>query len=70
MCTQDIGGSIPASVVLSNTVTYNMEYIHVFNTSVSDCMRLHLGDILEFLTDFHALNKIKVNQLKLLLVQD
>lgn len=52
---------IPNSVVLNTTSKYNTEYLHIFSTSVADCMRLHLNDILDFLTDFHALNKIKVS---------
>ncbi|XP_017778696.1 PREDICTED: protein unc-79 homolog [Nicrophorus vespilloides] len=56
---QDIGGSIPANVVLQESNPYYFDYGPIFNTSVSECMRLHLGDILEFLTDFHTLAKIK-----------
>lgn len=32
----------------------------VFNTCAAECMRQHLGDALDFLSDFHTLGKIKV----------
>lgn len=57
---QDSGGAIASSMVLKQSqVTTNTDYMNVFGTNVADCMRLHLGDVLEFLTDFHTLNKIK-----------
>lgn len=57
---KDVGGSIPSNIVIKDCPSFSMELIPVCNTSVSECMRLHLGDILEFLTDFHTLAKIKV----------
>ncbi|XP_065166264.1 protein unc-79 homolog isoform X3 [Atheta coriaria] len=57
---QDVGGSIPSNVVLKDANPLYVDfYGPVFNTNVSECMRMHLGDILEFLTDFHTLAKIK-----------
>lgn len=32
----------------------------VFSTSASEVMRQHLGDGLEFISDFHTVSKIKV----------
>lgn len=58
---QDSGGAIPTSIVLQQNHSCHSEYLHVFSTSVADCMKLHLGDILEFLTDFHTISKIKVS---------
>lgn len=39
----------------------SLEYGPNFTTGISECMKLNLGDILEFLTDFHAVSKMKVN---------
>lgn len=65
---QDSGGAIPSSIVLKHSQALNnMDYLHVFGTNVADCMRLHLGDVLEFLTDFHTISKIKVNFLNTLI---
>lgn len=55
-----MGGSIPNNIVIKDKAPFGADYISVFSTSVSECMRLHLGEILEFLTDFHTLAKIKV----------
>lgn len=61
---QDSGGAVPTSIVLENAQSCHSEHLHMFSTSVADCMKLHLGDILEFLTDFHTINKIKVTNSK------
>lgn len=57
---QDVGGSIPSNVVMNNMKQLYVDYGPAYNTNISECMRLHLGDILEFLTDFHTSGKIKV----------
>ena len=36
-----------------------MEYGPTVTTGISECMKMHLGDILEFLTDFHTISKMK-----------
>ncbi|KAK5639447.1 hypothetical protein RI129_011939 [Pyrocoelia pectoralis] len=56
---QDAGGSIPINVVLQNSLPHYHETGPVFNTNIGECMRLHLGDVIEFLTDFHTLAKMK-----------
>lgn len=63
---QDCGGSfLPSSVVLQVSLGGTEQpsshahpsTIHV--TNAADCMRLHIGDIIEFLGDFHTISKIK-----------
>lgn len=58
---QDVGGSIPQNIVVIKDCrsAFSFDYAPGY-TNISDCMRLHLNDILEFLTDFHTLAKIKV----------
>ncbi|XP_072402043.1 protein unc-79 homolog isoform X3 [Diabrotica undecimpunctata] len=56
---QDIGGSIPSNVVIKDCSSITLEYGSGVTTGISECMKLNLGDILEFLTDFHAISKIK-----------
>ncbi|XP_057672302.1 protein unc-79 homolog isoform X3 [Diorhabda carinulata] len=56
---QDIGSSIPSNVVIKDCSAAALEYGPVFTTGISECMKLNLGDILEFLTDFHAISKMK-----------
>ncbi|XP_031336357.1 protein unc-79 homolog [Photinus pyralis] len=56
---QDAGGSIPINVVLQNSLPLYHETGPVFNTNIGECMRIHLGDVVEFLTDFHTLAKMK-----------
>ncbi|XP_044257463.1 protein unc-79 homolog isoform X1 [Tribolium madens] len=56
---QDVGGSIPANVVIKDGPLLSMEYGPAVTTGISECMKLHLGDILEFLTDFHTISKMK-----------
>lgn len=62
---QDVGGSIPANVVLKDTNQFSVDYSTIWSTNVSECMKLHLTDILEFLTDFHTLAKIKVSRIEI-----
>lgn len=58
---QDVGGSIPQNIiVIKDCPAFAPDYAQVYNTNISECMRLHLNDILEFLSDFHTLAKIKV----------
>ncbi|CAH2007924.1 unnamed protein product [Acanthoscelides obtectus] len=56
---QDMGGSIPTNPILKDYPKQFMEYGPAFATGISECMRLSLGDILEFIMDFHAISKIK-----------
>lgn len=37
-----------------------MEATSPCSTGISECMKLNLVDILEFLSDFHAISKMKV----------
>ncbi|KAF5283433.1 hypothetical protein FQA39_LY04809 [Lamprigera yunnana] len=56
---QDAGGFVPINVILQNSLpTYN-ETWPVSPTNIGECMRAHLGDVIEFLTDFHTLAKMK-----------
>lgn len=62
MVLQDVGGCIPQNImVIKNYPAFSNNYTPAYSTNVSECMRLHLNDILEFLTDFHTLAKIKVD---------
>ncbi|KYN09887.1 Protein unc-79 like protein [Trachymyrmex cornetzi] len=55
---QDIGGSLPNSVVaMENNIQTDMSPI--YNTNASESLKNQLSDVLEFLTDFHTLSKIK-----------
>lgn len=56
---QDVGGSVPANVVLKDCPSLSMEYGPAVITGVSDCMKMHIGDVVEFLTDFHTISKMK-----------
>ncbi|KAK9889170.1 hypothetical protein WA026_004451 [Henosepilachna vigintioctopunctata] len=56
---QDIGGSIPSNVAMKDWNTCGLEYIPTCTTGITECMRLHLTEILEFLTDFHTIAKMK-----------
>lgn len=57
---QDIGGSVPSNIVIKDCAALALEYCPAFTTGISECMKLNLGEILEFLMDFHAISKIKV----------
>ncbi|XP_011871476.1 PREDICTED: protein unc-79 homolog [Vollenhovia emeryi] len=55
---QDIGGSLPNSVVaMENNIQTDMSPI--YNTNASESLKNQLSDVLDFLTDFHTLSKIK-----------
>ncbi|XP_018400157.1 PREDICTED: protein unc-79 homolog isoform X2 [Cyphomyrmex costatus] len=54
---QDIGGSLPNSVAMENNIQTDMSPI--YNTNASESLKNQLSDVLEFLTDFHTLSKIK-----------
>lgn len=58
---QDIGGAVPVNVVIKDSIPFYCETGPPFTTNLAECMRLHLGDVVEFLTDFHTLSKMKVN---------
>lgn len=61
MILQDVGGSIPHNIiVIKDCPAFSNDYAPVYSTNIAECMRLHLNDIMEFLTDFHTLAKIKV----------
>lgn len=60
---RDAGGLLP----LDEAGVMEQADIHTassFTVNVSDCMRQYTPDILEFLSDFHSLSKIKVLILK------
>ncbi|KAL3290395.1 hypothetical protein HHI36_023736 [Cryptolaemus montrouzieri] len=56
---QDIGGSIPTNVAMKDWKNYGLEYTPICATGISECMKHHLTEILEFLTDFHTISKMK-----------
>ncbi|KAL1492637.1 hypothetical protein ABEB36_010867 [Hypothenemus hampei] len=56
---QDIGGHIPENVVLKESHRWSLESFPAYNTGISECMKLNLVDILEFLSDFHTISKMK-----------
>lgn len=51
---------LPPSVALEGSLPPQFLDGPVFNTGAADCMRQHLNDALDFLSDFHTLGKIKV----------
>ncbi|XP_076284317.1 UNC-79 domain-containing protein isoform X2 [Lasioglossum baleicum] len=53
---QDIGGSLPNTIALDNIQT---DVSTIFNTNASESLRSQLPDVLEFLSDFHTLSKVK-----------
>uniref|UniRef100_A0AAR5PWG4 Protein unc-79 homolog n=1 Tax=Dendroctonus ponderosae TaxID=77166 RepID=A0AAR5PWG4_DENPD len=56
---QDVGGYIPSNVVIKDNNLLALEASPGCNTGVSECMKLNLVDILEFLSDFHTISKMK-----------
>ncbi|XP_045481676.1 protein unc-79 homolog isoform X1 [Harmonia axyridis] len=56
---QDIGGSIPTNVAMKDWKNYGLDYTPSCTTGISECMKLHLTEILDFLTDFHTISKMK-----------
>lgn len=64
---QDVGASIPQNIiVIMDCPSFTVDYVPAYSTNISECMRLHLNDIIEFLTDFHTLAKIKVRKVHFL----
>ncbi|XP_023216123.1 protein unc-79 homolog [Centruroides sculpturatus] len=55
---QDAGGVLVPNVIVDN-ISSDMQNIH--STGLSECMRQHLNDALEFVADVHALTKLKSN---------
>lgn len=51
---EDAGGTLPKGIVADLP-----EQPPVYTTNATDCMRQYLNDTLDFLADFHTLNKIK-----------
>lgn len=60
VCIQDVGGHVPSNVVIKDSNILTMEATSPCSTGISECMKLNLVDILEFLSDFHAISKMKV----------
>ncbi|XP_030755941.1 protein unc-79 homolog [Sitophilus oryzae] len=56
---QDVGGHIPSNVVIKDSILFSFDYSPACNTGISECMKLNLVDILEFLSDFHTISKMK-----------
>ncbi|XP_017885375.1 protein unc-79 homolog isoform X4 [Ceratina calcarata] len=53
---QDIGGSLPNTIALENMQT---DISQIYNTNASESLKNQLSDVLDFLTDFHTLSKVK-----------
>ncbi|CAL7949507.1 unnamed protein product [Xylocopa violacea] len=53
---QDIGGSLPSTVALENVQT---DTSPIYNSNASESLKNQLSDVLDFLTDFHTLSKVK-----------
>ncbi|KAJ9597429.1 hypothetical protein L9F63_011723, partial [Diploptera punctata] len=56
---QDSGGSLPMNVVMEDSPPLFQDLNISYTTSAVECMRQHMGDTLEFLSDFHTLSKLK-----------
>uniref|UniRef100_A0A6G1SHJ9 Protein unc-79 n=1 Tax=Aceria tosichella TaxID=561515 RepID=A0A6G1SHJ9_9ACAR len=60
---QDVGGTLPSKVLNENLkldkTTLNQADSYI--TNVSECLRQHMGDLLEFITDVHAISRINDN---------
>ncbi|CAH1121158.1 unnamed protein product [Ceutorhynchus assimilis] len=56
---QDVGGHIPSNVVIKESNLLSFETSSFCSTGISECMKLNLVDILEFLSDFHTISKMK-----------
>jgi hypothetical protein len=48
------------NVVMEDSPPLFQDVNSSFTTSAVECMRQHMGDTLEFLSDFHTLSKLKV----------
>lgn len=51
---------MPLTSALEDCLKLNGHYNREYSTGAADCMRQYVGDVLEFLADFHTLTKIKV----------
>lgn len=51
---------LPPSIAVDGSISPAYFDGPVFNTGAAECMRQHLNDALDFLSDFHTLGKIKV----------
>lgn len=56
---QDAGGMLPMTIAMEDNAPTSYPEGPVFNTCAAECMRQHLGDAMDFLSDFHTLGKIK-----------
>ncbi|XP_050313784.1 protein unc-79 homolog isoform X3 [Anthonomus grandis grandis] len=56
---QDVGGHIPSNVVIKDSNSIQFETVPNFSTGISECMKMNLVDILDFLSDFHTISKMK-----------
>ncbi len=58
----DAGGTIgPTNIVeeLANYV-YNPYTQSLISTNAAECMKAHLSDCMDFVSDLHTINKVKV----------
>ena len=64
MCIDSGGtiGPINISEELSNAV-YNPYSQSLISTNAAECMKQHLNDCVEFISDLHTINKVKVCKL-------
>ena len=60
---QDVGGTF-AQKVLTDVLKIDLSTFYQtdgYVTNVSDCLRQHMGELLEFITDVHAISRINDN---------
>jgi hypothetical protein len=60
---QDVGGTLPSKVLNENLKIDKtiLNQADSYITNVSECLRQHMGDLLEFITDVHAISRINDN---------
>uniref|UniRef100_A0A1B6C403 Protein unc-79 homolog n=1 Tax=Clastoptera arizonana TaxID=38151 RepID=A0A1B6C403_9HEMI len=58
---QDVGGTMPLTVAMEDNIPVSCIDGPMYNnnTSAGECMRQHISDAMDFLSDFHTLGKIK-----------
>lgn len=54
---QDVGGFLHTTVPVKEL---SYEISPLFNSNTSESLRNQISDVLDFLADFHTLNKVKV----------
>ena len=58
MFLQDVGGSLPSNIALKDI---SSDVSPIFNSNASESLKNQISDVLDFLTDFHTVSKVKVS---------